>query len=262
MNNFSIIFFFSILSTLSFAATDFKIAFEDADNSPYSYISKSKPEGFHIDLIKEALGEASNNVTFIAVPWLRILAIAQQKLSNETNKFSAVTYISPNEERNKFFYFHPDNVLHTEKLCFMVRNSALNSVKYDGTIKSLKKLKFIFPKGYHISDEVEQAKKYLDYTDFSGTFANTVEMFDNERMQVSVLPKSYIFDERNKDLMAKFQEKKISLLKPCINGSKRYVAFLKNKKTYLQDAEYLAKKIKAFKKTPEYKNLLIKYKLN
>lgn len=234
------------------------IAYEDADNTPYSYIVDNKPAGFHIDLVEQANKE---KVNWLALPWLRIINTTKND-QNFSAEFDAVIYMSKSTEREKYFYFHPDNILHEEKLCYLVRKSSLKKVKYDGTIKSLKSLYFTFPKDYLLSDMIENAKKsFLTYTEYTGTLLDALRMFENKRIDVTVVPEAFFESNLTTPSYSYLDKKDVQMLHPCFAGSPRFIVFNKKNPNYKELAEDFAKKLRAFKKTKDYKKLLDKYRL-
>lgn len=234
------------------------IAYEDADNRPYSYIVDNKPVGFHIDLVEQAYKEKIN---WIALPWLRIINTTKNE-KNSIADFDAVTYMGKSTEREKYFYFHRDNVLHEENLCYLVRKSSLKKVKFDGSIESLKSLYFTFPKDYLLSDMVENAKKsFLKYTEYTGTFVDSIRMFENKRIDVTVAPEIFFESKLMASTYSELEKKDVEMLKPCFPGNPRFIVFNKRNPNYKMLAENFAKKLRHFKKTKDYKKLLEKYRL-
>lgn len=232
--------------------TTLTVALEMANNSPFEKVEKNgQISGFHIELLENVAKTLRFKIEWKPLPWSRAL------YEVETGKIQAITYVTPTPAREKYLYFHPKNVLHSEKVCVIGRKNFKEN-KFDGSIRSLYGKKVGLPKDYAPSVEIEKAKSHFQLVTITGDVDRALAMLHSERFDYTFFIDFYFFE-----YMKSHPEFKnsIEIYLPCFRGENRFIAFSKAIADHEKQAKALADAMVNYKKTADYKLLLKKWEV-
>ncbi len=226
----------------------------DGEYPPNEFTENSKVIGVHVDLIQAVLKKLNWTYKYESYPWSRAQLMA------EKGDVDAISYISPNPERNKYLWFE-NSLLSQSNFYFWILAKNKDKIFYDGDInkfaQSISSLGLI--KGFYYQDIITKSSFNLEY---SNNENNTLQKMLKERMPV-YFGEYYTFDI----LLKKEKMRKYFMhLKPSIYVSKNYIAFSKKRNKNKEEQELaqnraisFSNELNNFKKTEEYNLILKKY---
>ncbi len=243
-----------ILGLISLGASSeetIRVALENSDNSPYSKVSLDQKviTGLHIDIVSSVAKKIGFKIKWVPLPWNRAI------MSVVKGEVDAIIYVSPSKEREVSMVFLPNNILHKDQICVVVRKD-FKEKKYNGKIESLYGEKVGISTNYVVSQEI-----FINKNKFN-LFESTVEG-DQIMSMLAAGRFDYTFTSVNglKRLKTKSQFNNLMKLSPCLSGDDRYIAFSKKYNGHLNWAQKFEEAMKAWKQSDEYKKILAYYDL-
>jgi len=219
---------------------------DNVDYPPLEYHENGKLTGFHVELVNVIAKKLNMTVEWQEYPWKRALHTV------ETGHADAITYISKTEEREKWAYFNPKNILSSATFSFLIRKDSKKDIVYQNNLEELLKNRtLLIITGFALPEKVTQLKPKI-YE--APQMNNLVNMLCNKRYDLALINKSdYVTAYQNTKT-----EKDLSILEPPVHEFSNYIAFSKAKK--IEDlSNKFSEELAKFKKTKEYTDLKKKY---
>lgn len=257
-------------------SNDLLVARGNGNIPPFEWENENGVQGIHIDLVKAVGKKLGFNVQFETVPWKRALIKMQVKASD------AITYVSKTVDREEFIFFMDGNIISKtnvhfftidktekkEKMTFWkirsfkdfkdwisgVEPPPYEPLNIDRSIYNLKENKFAVQKGYSYGDEFENIEGLNKV--FAGTIYDLKNYVLSGEANIGLVDIDY-FSSLFKD---ESFFKRVRFSKDPYFVSMNYIGFSK-KPQNLELAKKFAEEMIAFKKTQEYKDLLLKYNI-
>jgi len=222
----------------------------NGDYSPHEMIGPdNKLTGIHIELVRAVAKLQNISVEIRSVPWSRAVHLLQM------GEADAITYIGKTAAREKFAIFYEGNVLSTAHNGFFVLKEKSNVFKYTGDLKQFSGYIIGTLNGYSYGNLFDSAD-YLTKDSGANTENTLLDKLVRGRFLVAITNvdrMSYIASKKNIG-------DKIVFLRPFMPGVKQYIAFSK-KRQHQKIAREFATALTNFKKTQEYRQILVKYGL-
>ncbi|NVO05397.1 MAG: transporter substrate-binding domain-containing protein [Rhodoferax sp.] len=225
-------------------ANELHVARGNEDYPPNEMHVGGKLTGLHIEVVEAVAAKLGKKVVWDELPWLRAQKCAEEGACD------AISYISQNEERDKWAVFLGGNVLSRVEMRFVVHKADATKLAFNGnTADYLNGKTLVTMAGYTYGPVVAKAKKYE-----VKNLATLAGMVAEHRYDVAIV---------NVDdfagLKGKPQADELTLLSPPAWESNSYIAFSR-----AANGADLAAKFQAayadFKKSKEYQALLNRFK--
>lgn len=243
---------------------------------PFEWENENGVQGMHIDLVRAVGKKLGLEVQFETVPWKRALIKMQVKGSD------AITYVSKTVDREDFIYFIEGNIISKtnvhfftidktekkEKMTFWKIRSfkdfkewisgteppPYEPINIDRSIYNLKDYKIAVQKGYSYGDEFENIEGLKKI--FAGTIYDLKNSVISGEADIGLVDIDYFSSLfKDEDFF-----KRVRFSKDPYFVSMNYIGFSK-KPQNLEMAKKFSEAMIEFKKTQEYKDLLLKYNI-
>ena len=255
---------------------DLLVARGNGNIPPFEWENEFGVQGFHIDLVRAVGKKLGLIVKFETVPWKRALIKMQVKGAD------AITYVSKTADREEFIYFIEGNIisktnvhfftidktLKKEKITFLKIRSFKDFMEWikgeepapyepinlNRSIYNLRENKIAVQKGYSYGDEfenIEGTKKV-----FAGTIYDLKNYVLSGEAEIGLVDIDYFSSLfKDEDFF-----KRVRFSKEPYYVSLNYIGFSK-KPQNLELAKKFSEEMITFKKTHEYRDLLLKYNI-
>jgi polar amino acid transport system substrate-binding protein len=258
------------------AANVLLVARGNGNIPPFEWENENGVQGIHIDLVRAVGKRLGYKVDFETVAWKRALIKMQVKACD------AITYVSKTVDREEFIFFMEGNIISKtnvhfftidqtekkEKMTFWKIRSfkdfkewisgkeppPFEPLNIDRSIYNLKENKFAVQKGYSYGDEFENIEGINKV--FAGTIYDLKNYILSGEANIGLVDIDY-FSSLFKD---ESFFKRVRFSKDPYFVSMNYIGFSK-KPQNLELAKKFADEMIAFKKTQDYKDLLLKYNI-
>lgn len=222
----------------------------DGNYPPYEMTASDKQlTGVHIELVRKVANLLDIPIDIRSVPWNRALHLM------EIGQADAITYIGKTDEREKFAIFNEGNIISIARNGFFVLQGEQGKINYSGKLTQLIGYKIGVLNGYSYGAAFDAATYLL-----KDSGADTEEVLLKKllvgRFPIAISNVDNILYLEN----SLFQTRKVVFLRPFMRGINQYIAFSKVR-NHQKLAEKFANALTAFKKTKDYRLLLIKYGL-
>jgi len=212
-------------------------------------VENGRLTGLHIEMVRHVATQLGFELEFMSLPWVRAIKYFS------SGKVDAISYFGYTEEREKFSYFHEDNVLSNTRWVFLALEERQHEFSFDRNLVGLENLLIGVQNGYSHGkyfDSMEHLKRDVVLNEF-----DIEMMLKNKRHDLSMMSYQEFlgFKERG-------DFKGIVALSPYIDTDPQYLAFSRIKKDEGRQkklSELFAKEFKRFKASDAYHDLLIKY---
>jgi polar amino acid transport system substrate-binding protein len=201
--------------------------------------------GIHIELIREVADQLNLTVTFTAFPWPRAIDMMKKGHAD------AITFMSPTEERKRFGYFLPGNILSTAPVGLVTLKETAPRIEFTGDLRALERYKIGTIRGYSYGEAFDQAT-WLKKDNGATNDRQLLRKLKAGRFEIVV---AYIHD-----IVYEAQTtgilNDIKILRPHLSqGHANYLVFSKANH-HASLAQRFADTLIAFKSTPRYRELL------
>jgi polar amino acid transport system substrate-binding protein len=258
------------------AANVLLVARGNGNIPPFEWENENGVQGIHIDLVRAVGKRLGYKVDFETVAWKRALIKMQVKACD------AITYVSKTVDREEFIFFMEGNIISKtnvhfftidqtekkEKMTFWKIRSfkdfkewisgkeppPFEPLNIDRSIYNLKENKFAVQKGYSYGDEFENIEGLNKV--FAGTIYDLKNYILSGEANIGLADIDYFTSLfKDEDFF-----KRVRFSKDPYFVSMNYIGFSK-KPQNLELAKKFADEMIAFKKTQDYKDLLLKYNI-
>jgi polar amino acid transport system substrate-binding protein len=258
------------------AANVLLVARGNGNIPPFEWENENGVQGIHIDLVRAVGKRLGYKVDFETVAWKRALIKMQVKACD------AITYVSKTVDREEFIFFMEGNIISKtnvhfftidqtekkEKMTFWKIRSfkdfkewisgkeppPFEPLNIDRSIYNLKENKFAVQKGYSYGDEFENIEGINKV--FAGTIYDLKNYILSGEANIGLADIDYFTSLfKDEDFF-----KRVRFSKDPYFVSMNYIGFSK-KPQNLELAKKFADEMIAFKKTQDYKDLLLKYNI-
>jgi polar amino acid transport system substrate-binding protein len=232
-------------------ANEWIVTLENANNFPYEKVDKDhKVSGMHIELVEAVAKNIGIKIIWKPLPWSRSIKEV------ENGEVDAITFVTPTLERNKFMYFKSQNILHNSKgICVLTHPNNKKNI-FNGKLESLYGARVGFLKDYVLNSEIEANRNKFDSQIITGETEQLLTMLLAERFDFA-----FTGDKDFSSIHYQPRFQKLVVLKPCLPGEERFIAFSKKIAGHELKAARFETALIEWKKTSEYKKLLKKYDL-
>lgn len=236
--------FFLILLLPCYTNAQYTVVMENyPPNSYFEDAEKKLPTGLEVDITREVLSQMGIKAEYKFYPWARCIEMMKNGEAN------AVITIFRTPEREQFLYYPSEHTILVENAFFKLRES---KIKYDGNLSKLKNY------GLAVKSSTSYGKEF-DKTEFAHKYEvpyteDVIRLVENKRVQLGIGPIRGI----NYFTKKMGNSGKFSFLKPLVCNDPLYIAFSK-KKNDSKFAEEFSKRLKEFKKSNKFKEILSSY---
>lgn len=207
-----------------------------------------KLTGIHIDVVRAVAENLGLETVFRSVPWDRAVEVVK------SGEADAITYITPNPEREAFLHFIDGNILSVGYISIFISKEREGEIKYSGNLEDLKPYRIAILRGYYRGPEFDKVTYLEKHT--VNKMEQLAELVLTKRVDMGVVNRSdFRYFLQNKGWQDEFV-----FLQPPIFEIDNYIAFSKAK-GHEQLAEEFAGTMESFKRTAEYHNILRRYGL-
>ena len=126
-----------------------RVALEDANNAPYSYLTEQGDwAGFHIEIARAVAQQLQWDIQFMAYPWPRAQNLLVQGAAD------AILYLGQTRKRQSFAFYLPDNRLHVQRVSFYIRRQDQGHIRFAPPLPALLDTwRFGAARDYYIGEE-------------------------------------------------------------------------------------------------------------
>lgn len=221
---------------------EIRVACGNEDYAPYQIHVNGKLTGLVVDVVEAVAAKMEHKVVWNELPWARA-----QKCAEE-GECDAISYLTPNPEREKWGIFQPGNSLLQTDRRFMIHKSNTGTITYNGNVQTFLNGKTLLSViGYNYGPDVAKAKKY-EVKDLITLAA----MLTDKRYDLAVIS--------SEDFIGLKSHDDLVLLDPPFWVSKYFIAFSKKANNSVALSAKFQAAYADFKKTKEYSAILNRYK--
>lgn len=210
---------------------------------PYTYEKNGRPAGFEIEIFNAVIKQMNRPAVYEMKPWKRCLNNLRQ------GKADILVSMLKTPEREAYTYY-PDEHISISKTAFFAK--ADRHIYFNGSFEALKDYRIGVIMGFSYGEAFDQA----DYLDKDGAV-------DAEMLLTKLIGnRNDLIAENEAVIMATAAQKgmadRIRPLSPAIHMQKLYVGFSKANNLEKLGHEFSIK-LRQFKKTQEYKSIMLQY---
>jgi len=237
-------FFFLGISHITMAET-LTIARGDGQYPPFEWLDDKTYKGIHIELIEKAATNLNIELTIISLPWSRAL------LELEYGNIDALTFLSRNDQREKFGIFYSGNILSTTRLS-LFKHKQNQKFSFNGEMNSIEDATIGVQRNFSYNDKFDSSTLFTKQ--IFKNYSQVLKMVLLQRIDfgiVNELELQYAFKHDSR-----LQE--IEFVSPPVSQTEVYLAFSRKKQT-TAIAKLFAEELSRIKKGDFYNQLLEKY---
>ncbi|WP_293765494.1 transporter substrate-binding domain-containing protein [uncultured Aquitalea sp.] len=234
-------------------AQDLVVAVEQSDNRPFEYVYQEgrTHAGFHLEVIDAVAARLGWRVVYRPMPWQRALRAL------ELGQVNALSYTARSPEREAYAWFFADAVQHKQYAGLFVLKSKRSGFPESREPCRYAAYSFGAASNYFYGDVVRDAMRECWRVDM--TAASKEDVFAKllaGRVDIAV---GYITSLQSlADEMPNISDKVVALRQPRWLIGDFYLAF--SRKGCPQEiAQSYVRELKAYRKTPAYRQLAVKY---
>lgn len=220
----------------------------DGSWPPWEMVVNGEPVGIHVEMVQSVSKALGVPVVIRSYPWLRAIRMLKQ------GDADAITYMSRTAEREQFGYFMEGNILSSTRIGFFILKSQEGRLSFSGDLRSLKGYLLGTCRGFSYGEMFDKAD-FLDKDDGAADEYALLKMLAAGHVQIAV---GYVGDMKlAADRLG--MSDSVSLLSPVLSERRDLYLVFSKARRHQELARRFSEAMKAYKQTPEYRDLLKKY---